>query len=205
MNSRLEKGNMTYDTKDKIINEVNSWLSNGEIASIYDINDKYISYESTDGLSIFERRIYFPETDNVNRIKEIMVYDDKVKEYINPDKLAEFIYNCIDVNALAVAKGIAILYDEPILDFDGNIEDYEKTSGREALMNLLTDGCDEYAYEIGIEQLGITWVEHSAVLINVGELVKTSKEISDEYGDDFKDVFEEGLIQTICHEFRHLF
>lgn len=212
MNSRAENGQMTYNSRNEIIDEVNSWLSNGEIEEIYEMTDKYISYESNDGITAFERRIYFPDTDSLDRIKENMVYDEKVKGYVNPEKVAEFIYNCIDVNALASVKGIALLFDEPVLDENGEIEGYQETEGRRKLMELVTDGCDEYAYEVGQENLGIVWFEHSTVIINIGELVKTSEEIAKDLGisfddkhwkDEFSSIFNEGLTQTICHEFRH--
>lgn len=202
MNSRIENGQMTLNSKEKIIAEVNQWLAEEEIEEIYEETDKYISYPTDDGMIIAERTIWFPETDSLQRIKDIMLCDEKAKELISPDKVAEFIYNCIDVNALAVVNHIAFVYD----DEDG----------------LLSDSCrheleertgDEYAREICDDTLGITWVERSAVIINVGRLVETSEEIAEDnaifYGtsvqSEFGETFKEGLVQTICHEFRHLF
>ena len=226
MNSRIENGKLTIidssipddgtkinPTKDDIITEVNHWLNEGDIDEIFEVTKDYISYAGgDDGYS--ERIIYFSETDSVERIKNSMIYDDEVATYINPDKIAEFIYNCIDVNALASVKHIAFLWDKPIYDDNGDIEDYEVSHARKQLMQRVTDGCDEYAYEVGLGVLGITWIERSTVIINVSELVKSSYDIArdmpfvyDEYSTltEAEYLFKTGLIQTICHEFRHLF
>lgn len=215
MNSRIENGTMTLSSiengtitlpsKEEVIEEVYAWGN----CEINEETDTYISYSDTMDTS---RVIYFPKTDNVDRIKKNMIIDEKVKQYVNPDKVAEFIFNCIDVNALAALNTIALLYDEPILDENGEIEDWKETDARKKLYELTYD---EYALEIGLELLGITWVERSTVIINISELVKTSEEIakdiestayySTDWEREFMPVFQEGLVSTICHEFRHLF
>ena len=141
-----------------------------------------------------------------------MIIDEKVKQYVNPDKVAEFIFHCIDVNALAVLNTIVLLYDEPVLDEYGEIEDWKETGARKKMCEWTYD---EYAFEIGRERLGTTWVERSTVIINISELVKTSEEIakdiestayySTDWEREFTPVFWNGLVSTICHEFRHLF
>ena len=212
MNSRFEKGILSLPSKEDIIKEVNSWVSDGNVEISEDKSEKYISYWDLE--EDYERKIYFPETDSLERIKSALIYDEKVKEYVDPDAIAEFIYKYIDVNALAVVQRIVLLYDEPILDEDGEIEDWEITEARKELYEQ-TDW-DEYAYEIGLEKLGIVWVERSAVIINIREIAKCAKEIAesialedyddiDEWEALFPDEFQMGLASTICHEFRHAF
>ena len=202
MNSRIENGQMTLNSKEAVVSKVKQWLANGDIEEIYEETDKYISYPTDDGMIIAERMIWFPETDSLQRIKDILLFDEKAKELINPDKVAEFIYNCVDVNALAVVNHIAFVYDEEDeLPDDSCRYELEERTG------------DEYAREIGSEELGIVWVERSAVIVNIGKLVETSEEIANDNADfygtspktEFESTFKEGLVQTLTHEFRHLF
>ena len=128
-----------------------------------------------------------------------MIYDDEVKDYLNIDAVAEFIYKYIDVNALCCIKGIALFYDKD------DCKDNE-SKGRYDLMSL-TDG-DEYAVEICLDALGINWVDQSIVVLNISNLLKSTEEIcKDVYGEDweyyFDTEFQRGIVQTICHEFRH--
>jgi len=206
MNSRIENGEMSLRSKEEVLNQVYTWLDEDEsIEEILEETDAYVSYFVDD----FERSIYFPEKDSVDRIKKAMCYDEKVKAFVDPDKVADFIYNCIDVNALACVEHIALLWDKPAFDKDGNIEGWEETEGRKQLMENVGD--DEYALCVGVEALGMNWVERSVVIINISELVKSSEEIAEIYASDyytnmeseFPMVFEEALVQTICHEFRH--
>lgn len=222
MNSRIEGGTLAIDSRSKIISNVEEWCASEDVELDDDSKayffdnveeakpegaDDYISYWANDGALEYERKIYFPENDTLDKFKERLVYDKKVREHIDPDAVMEFIYNCVDVNALSSVQTVALLYDEPILDEDGEVEDWKETKGRQELMDRASDGCDEYAMEVGLEQLGINWVERSAVIINVGQLVKTSEEIAEDiYGDKdigFDSIFREGLVSTICHEFRH--
>lgn len=222
MNSRIEGGKFDIASKEEIINTVKEWCAEEDVMLDDDSKayffdgiaeakpegaDDYISYWANDGIMEYERKIYFPENDTLEKFKERLIYDEKVKNYVDPDAVMEFIYNCIDANALSSVQHIALLYDEPILDENGEVEGWEETTGRQELMDKASDGCDEYAMEVGIEALGINWVERSAVIINIGEIVRSSEEIAEEiYGDKhicFQNIFREGLISTICHEFRH--
>lgn len=223
MNSRIEGGSTLSRTD--IIASLESWCRGEEVELSDDTKayffdgieeakpegaDRYISYYGDDGCMEYERKVYFPEADTLEAFRERFITDDKVKEHLNPDAVAEFIYNCIDMNALCCVQHIALLYDEPVLDEDGEVEEWKETKGRRELMDKASDGCDEYAFEVGLETLGINWVERSAVIINVSELLKSSEEIAkDIYGENWESfadsIFREGLVQTICHEFRHAF
>lgn len=44
MNSRIENGQMTLNSKEAVVSEVKQWLANGDIEEIYEETDKYISY-----------------------------------------------------------------------------------------------------------------------------------------------------------------
>ena len=229
MNSRIEGGTPILKSREEVINIVKEWYDEDDIqleedTKAYFIDgikdtklegkNDYISYWADD--YEYERKIYFPENNTLEKLKEKLIYDEKIREYVNPNAVMEFIYNCIDINALSCIQHIALLYDEPILDKNGEIEDYKKTKGRRELIKSISDltdkevdygAGDEYGWEIGLGQLGINWWEHSIVIINISELVKSSKEIAEDiYGDEtvgFNNIFREGLISTICHEFRH--
>lgn len=212
MNSRVEGGQMSIPSMLNIEVAVNEWAENGEIEEICEDNDRYISYISSDGLIDVERRIYFPEKDNLDRIKEALIYDEEVKKYVNPEKVAEFIFNCIDVNALAVVNKIALIYDKE--NEDG---DTVPNKAREQLMESVGGGGDEYAYEVGDNTLGIVWNEYSSVIINVGKIAEGSEELArtiaadmnydnpeEDWKNEFLDIFSEAFTDTIVHEFRHV-
>lgn len=211
MNSRIENGSMTLNSKKKIDETVGKWFQDGEISDVYEVTEHYIAYESEDEITR-ECRIYYPEADSAKRIRSEMVFDKKVLDFINPDALAEFMFKCIDVNALAVLQGTALLYDE--YDEDGC---RKLTEGRSQLMYTTGGGGDEYAMEICSEhQLGIMWHEYSKLIINIRALEETSIDIAKEdaalytgsennWPQYFAENFQRGFLQTILHEMRHLF
>lgn len=195
MNSRIENGTMVFSSKE----EVMKWLADEKMKEIYESDGNHIAYFNGET----ERKIFYPETDSTKRIRESICFDEKVTDYLDIDKTAEFISNCIDVNAIAATDTVALLWDEPIYDENGDIEDYrEDTKGRTELMDR-TDATDEYVLEVARDLLGCNWTEKSAIVVNVGELVSVAKEIAEECDRDFDEVFKEAVVQTICHEFRH--
>lgn len=225
MNSRIEGGKMSLPNKQAVVSFVRQMLREEEIGVDDDtiayylddsITDKseislwgagqYIEYYADD----YERKIFFPENDSADRIRQSMVYDEKVKEYVNPDAVADFIFNCIDMNAVGAIQTVALVWDEPILNEDGEVEDYEESEARQQLAQM-NGGWDEYALEVGQELLGVNWVERSTVIINISSIVEAAmemaKELAEERGydfdEEFKDILEYGLISTITHEFRH--
>ena len=46
------------------------------------------------------------------KVYQGMTFYDKVKEYLDIDAVADFIYNCIDVNAVSSVQCVALLYDD---------------------------------------------------------------------------------------------
>lgn len=217
MNSRIENGKLTFDVspantgkteKEKLIAEVKSWGETEDTVNVLGINDKYARYEVDDyDGDHYERKIYFPETDSVDRIKQALVYDDDVKQYVDPDAVAEFIYNCIDINALAAVQHIALLYDTSAPG--------SETKARKTLHKRTGD---DRAFNIGLNYktplLGVNWSDQSAVIIFIDAIAEAAKEIAeifalDNYGDaeewrkEFPQEFEIALVSTLCHEFRH--
>jgi hypothetical protein len=41
MNSRIENGQMTLNSKEAVVSKVKQWLANGDIEEIYEETDKY--------------------------------------------------------------------------------------------------------------------------------------------------------------------
>lgn len=209
MNSRLENGQAAWESREALVKEIEGYLEEGDIEDIYAITEDYIAYESYDGMMASERRLYFLENETPASVFGRMCFDEKVLEHISPEGVADFIFNCIDVNAVAAVRAVALVYNEAIVDEYGDIEEYEPSAARSVLNDMVADGCDEYAYEVGIQDgeptLGITWVERSAVIINVDAVVASAKEIAADLDREweFDGIFREAFVQTLCHEFRH--
>lgn len=208
MNSRVENGSCIWNTKEEILRDIAGDTElDAEITA--QESEDYVEY-CTDSV----HRISVPERDSIDRIKNILIADEKVRDYINMDKLAEFVWNCIDVNALAVVRNITLLWNEPakyrffIGLTDEDFIEWGCSPARAAMIQELDCEDDEYGYEIGLdgdnELLGITWTEQSSVIINVSALVNTCHELVSRYGGDFWDEFKRSLISTLLHEFRHL-
>lgn len=209
MNSRIEGGEMSLPNKQAVLNWIREKLEEEEI-EVVEETEQYISYVGESELGDYERTIYFPKNDSADRIKQSMLYDEEVKKYVNPDAVAEFIFNCVDMNAVGAVKRVALVWDEPIFDEDGDIEDYEESETRRQLATMGGD-YDEYAFEVGRDHyLGIVWEEESTVIINVSNLVFGSEKMAKvneadglDFDSEFNDIFKWGLVSTILHEFRH--
>ena len=199
MNARAD--GFEAPAKEEITASLQNWLDNGEIEEFgVAQNGSYAQYSGyLDDYLWIERTVYFQEDETAPIIKKRVVADPEVTNYLNLDKVAEFIYQYIDANALMVMDRIAFLWDT-YDEFDCLQDNSEARGELASLYN------DEYAYEIGEGNLGITWVEHGAVIVNVANILKSAKEIAaepDEWHSE-ETLFREALIQTICHECRHL-
>lgn len=194
MNSRAE-GNVNTLEKQAIISQVNEWYANGEIEEIYEEADKSICYFAEWDLSGRDFTLHYPDTDKAENILSRIIADDKAKELINLNALAEFLYNHIDVNSLMVLDNLVLVCDENPDEISKARKELESITG------------DEYAFEICSDELGITWVERQSVVINISNLIESSEEISKELENDLSSdaIFREGFVQTLCHECRHLF
>ncbi len=202
VNSRLENGTMVFSSKENVRESVHQWLKDGEIDEIWEESENHISYFNGEA----ERKIFYHETDSVERIRNSMCFDEKVTEFLDIDKLADFIFNCIDVNALAAVDTIGLLWDEPVYDEYGEIEGFrEDTKGRMELLDRTDSETDDYVFEVASELLGCNWTEKSAIIVNIGEIASLAEEIASDSNEwrNFQEIFQEAVIQTICHEFRH--
>lgn len=204
MNSRIENGTTAWKSRKDVEDELQHIYNTTDEIDYIKLGSDRIEYCLNDGLHSNKIIVF---DDSSEKLSKRMVYDEKVCDYLEPDKVADFIYNCIDINAVSSVKSVALLWNEPVYDSDGEIESYTASDARKQLMDLL-DTYDEYAYEVGIgidgePLLGICWVEHSTVIINVDAIVKAAEEEAEIYGEDFLENFENALVSTICHEFRH--
>lgn len=152
-------------------------------------------YFVADNFDSRERYYYFPDTKE-SLVKRVLM-DAECEKLLDKEKLTEFLLTHTDENALMVLRYIVFVWDD---------EDKEQSTARTFLEDDLED---EYAREIGDgeDYLGITWVEKQTVVINVRNILDSSIEIANEPGEthSLKEIFLEGLCQTIFHECRHLF
>ena len=122
MNSRLENG--SFLPKEEVIASVQEWTEEakqkpydeeyGPELGLLDITDTAVSYYTQDecGCQYAEHTIRFAETDTIETIRNMILCDEKVKEYLDIDKTAEFLYNCIDLHSLACVQHIALVWNE---------------------------------------------------------------------------------------------
>lgn len=138
-------------------------------------------------------RIYYLEDTACTLGKRILM-DVKVESFLPKEPFARFLIKNIDPNALMVMEKLVLLWDNE----EGHSairDDLEKEYG------------DEYAQYIADgDTLGQTWVDRQIPVINVSSIYRACKEIHEERADGpFLNFFAEGILQTIFHEFRHLF
>lgn len=121
------------------------------------------------------------------------------KEFL-PDKaiLAEYLWNNCDRNAFITLNELVVIWDDGGYSCDPELE------------RLADDYGDEYAKELACDYLGQLWNERNIVVINIGNIVETAKEISEENKDTYDSYFSfenqvlQGFLQTAIHELRHL-
>lgn len=174
--------------KDIIINTLKE-VENDEI-EISESDDTHIAFYDYNAEGY--RYFYFNETLTIDSLKDRIYISPSLLKLINKENLLNFIFNEIDRNALMTVDKICFMYEE---------SDYEW------LFNLTGD---EYSLCIQEDELlGLTWVERSIVIIDVKNLINSSKEIeeadiSDGYISHFFEDVYKGFLSTIFHELRHL-
>lgn len=139
------------------------------------------------------RYCYFTEYETYDTFRKRVIVDESKLYFLDIEQLLKVFYETVDRNALFSLHRLAILFD----DEDGCSNE----------RNILEEETgDEYAQEICLEILGITWVEQSIVIINIRELLRSSYEIANEPDEyrSFQEIFLEGLVSTLYHECRHL-
>lgn len=150
-------------------------------------------YFITDNLDSRERYFYFPDTKE--SLEKRILMDEGCQNLLKKDRLVEFLLNHMDENVLMVLNYMAFVWDN-------NEGEISKTR-----VFLEDEYGDEYAREVGMDFLGMTWVERQVVVINVSSILKSSIEIANEPEEylPLEAIFIEGICQTIFHECRHLF
>ena len=212
-NSRIENGK-PYQKSENICCGLQTDELNEEIEDFH-LNEYEYSYSAeSDDFDLKEFHYYLPEKETINTLKKRVVFDKEVKDYIDIDRTIDFIYSCVDINAIACTRCIAFLWNKTNKD-----DEYIMTPARKKL-GLLTDAydkdcglLDEYLEEVGVDEhlLGINWNERSAVIINMDVVVETAKDFADnalldwgiESEDAFPECFKRVFLSTLLHELRH--
>jgi hypothetical protein len=198
INNRIE-GFKAIDFKEMVEN-----VNKGEQEADYEIvsvseNESIEFFDILSGATHYYRN---PETDTLEKFKQRILYDKEVTNFIDMDKMAEFLYNCIDTNAISIVNNVIFTFDPYDKDDEAFI-----TTESEIRAKVADIEYDEYAKFIGEDeeehsQLGILWYEKSDIFINVHQLLLSAKDIVAD--ESPAEIFRMALISTICHEFRHL-
>lgn len=109
------------------------------------------------------------------------------------------IYGLIDQLDATIDKNMLINMDKIIFCTDSD-ESFDYLSQS---FDTLAEGENDLPYDM----LGIMWHDTSDALINVGEIIKTTKEMAaaDEIENyEIKSCINRGVIETLVHEIRHL-
>lgn len=196
MNSRKE-GKLNFEKRQDVLeilrkdDFVVSYYPEKETSVYYEVEITPSKGRCSD---FYSRTLYFQKKETVNSLRERILMDEPVKKILDEEKLSVFLYENVDVNSLMALERMAFTWDDPM---------EEDSASRTQLWDEFSD---EYAMECGLGNLGITWVERQVVFINVRDLYLSSKEIHENIDPlrSIQDIFEEGLLQTIFHECRHL-
>ena len=138
------------------------------------------------------KRTYFIENTKKNVLPRIMM-DDILTEHIDKNKLADFLLNYINKDALSILNHIVFLYD---IDLDN-----QEKSIRDDVRDYIDDDnvfwlCEHIPSTIDID--------NQSIYINYKILVELSEEIANNEGLDVEDVMKEQLCYTIIHQARVL-
>lgn len=138
-------------------------------------------------------RIYFFD-DTVESLSERILLDETVSAFLPKASLAGFLLQHMDPNALMVMEKLVLLWDD----------DEGKSPARDALEKEYSDEYAQYVADAGF--LGQTWIERQVPVLNVRNIHDACREtyIPDTDGF-FRTFFLESILQTLYHEFRHLF
>lgn len=174
----------TKEIKDKL----KEWKSTGEISEleIEDTHATYSCYPSyTEGCKY---TVYFPKKDSTERIREAILAEDGVKNMIDLDALAEFMYKYIDPNALMVMNNLVLFWDN-----DRN----------SSVMKELEERYGENAYELFVENRDSAWSNVWRLTQTVGIDVKRIKDTLEKYGNVEK-YFVQNFVDALICESRSL-
>ena len=183
-------------------------------SAVDDIHDITVEEATEKGMLLWDDQetkyipIHYPEKMSVSDLAE-MIHISKDIPYnyrIDKNALAEYLWNTCDKNAFITLNELVVVWSEP--DDPATLEPSDFVD--EQLHRLANDYSDEYAYELTSGYLGKMWFERNIVAINMGEIVRTSREIAWE-NSDLSDPFfsvdnqiHVGFLTTAIHELRHL-
>lgn len=151
---------------------------------------------------------HFLENLTPSKLANLIYVSQDIPERYQVDKnvLAEYLWNTCDKNAFITLDQMVVIWseaDDPVTFDPSDFVDSETK-------RLYTELGDEYAYEIGCGVLGKLWFERNIVVINMGEIVRTSEDIANENQDicdpyfSVKNQVYVGFLSTAIHELRHL-
>lgn len=138
------------------------------------------------------KRTYFIENTKKNVLPRIMM-DDILTEHIDKNKLADFLLNYIEEDALSVLNHIVFLYD---IDLDN-----QEKSIRDDVRDYIDN---DNVFWICEHIPSTVDVDNQSIYINYKILVELSEEIADNKGLDVEDVMKEQLCYTMIHQARVL-
>lgn len=138
------------------------------------------------------KRTYFIENTKKNVLPRIMM-DDILTEHIDKNKLADFLLNYIEEDALSVLNHIVFLYD---IDLDN-----QEKSIRDDVRDYINN---DNVFWICEHIPSTVDVDNQSIYINYKILVELSEEIADNKGLDVEDVMKEQLCYTMIHQARVL-
>lgn len=125
---------------------------------------------------------------------------------IDKTALSHYLWNSVDKNAFITLDEVVILWSEPEDPDTFEPSDFTDSERRRLYVQFL----DDYAYEIGDGVLGQEWFERNIVIINMGEIVRCSRQVAEENKDladpwfSFENQVITAFLTTVIHELRHL-
>lgn len=143
------------------------------------------------------------------RSLENLIYispDIPAKYQIDQAQLANYLWNACDKNAFITMDELVVIWSEPDEPETFDPPDFIDSGTK----HLYEKFGDEYAYEVCSELLGVMWFERNVVIVNMGEIVRTSERIAKENSDlcdpwfSFENQVFVGFMTTAIHELRHL-
>ena len=146
--------------------------------------------------------IHNPEYMTKDYFKSIIRVSDDAKHLsfkINTDALTDYLANKTEKPVFSTIQRIVFCTGDEE-DTDSLFKD-----------NLIADSVFEGAHDLPYDKLGLRWWENDVVLINIQEIINTTKEIEEDYKQDgmiytesnFTFDVNSGIVTTLLHEARH--
>ena len=137
-------------------------------------------------------RIYWFE-DTARTLADRIVMDEQVSQLIRKDDLAAFLVQKMDPACIMVMNRFALIWDN----------EEGKSPVRDNLEKEYNDEYGQFIAQWPI--LGQLWADRQIPVVNVSAVMDSCLEIYEREDGPFETFFIEALLQTIYHEFRHLF